>query len=108
MVSVELFIGSGLAVAGLFVSVLQAPGMYSLGGPKRGLGKVALIWTLVFLFLTGVAFILKIGDQVSRGSVLAFFASGLVTVVVSRVLMDDAVRRALATGSISWADVLRS
>ena len=100
MVSVELFIGSGLAVAALFVSVLQATGMYSLGGPKRGLGKVALIWTLVFLFLTGVAFILKISDQVSRGSVLAFFASGLVTVVVSRVLMDDAVRRALATGSL--------
>jgi hypothetical protein len=36
-----------------------------------------VIWTAVFLVLVGVAFSLKVAENLSRGSALAFFALGL-------------------------------
>jgi Undecaprenyl-phosphate glucose phosphotransferase len=98
--SIDVFGGSGLMVAALFVAVLQSNDMYGLHSRKPDLGKIALIWTLIFLFLTAVAFILKVSDQFSRGSVLSFYVSGLGALLLVRVAAIGAVRSALASGTL--------
>lgn len=93
---ISLFVGSGLVVGALFVTLLYANDVYNWPKhtPKRF--SVTLIWTLVFLFLIAVSFMLKISDDLSRGSILSFYVIGLGVVKLVRAFMDRKVEEALS------------
>jgi Undecaprenyl-phosphate glucose phosphotransferase len=98
--SVPLFLGSGLAVAALFVAVVQSNGFYVYPAKGRRLARLALLWTLVFLFLAAIAFLLKISDEFSRGSVLAFYVTGMGALILLRGAVDTMLAGALASGTL--------
>lgn len=98
--SVPLFLGSGLAVAALFVAVMQSNGFYVYPANERRLARLALLWTLVFLFLTATAFLLKISEEFSRGSVLAFYVNGMGALILLRGAVDTMLAGGLASGTL--------
>ncbi|CAO4157340.1 undecaprenyl-phosphate glucose phosphotransferase [Methylorubrum extorquens] len=86
-----------LTVAAIFVLIGNQYGLYQFDGNRmigRRVRHISLIWALTFLFLTAVAFGLKVGAEFSRGFILVFAATGLVAVCGARIFMSAAVRRA--------------
>jgi Undecaprenyl-phosphate glucose phosphotransferase len=82
------FSGFAAIVAALFIAFGKTYGIYNLTellNLKSELRKVATTWVAVFLFLTGVVFIMKEGSNFSRGTVLVFAVFGLVVLGASRV-----------------------
>lgn len=105
----DVFFGMGITVAALFVSILQARRLYrpsQIIGAKRRLSTLILVWSLIFMFLAGVAFFLKISDNFSRGAVMSFFFSGMVGVIVARLVLRAWLNHALATGSLKGRNVV--
>ena len=97
-----------VAIGGLaalnFTAILTALGMYklqSLIDLKHQTRKVALVWVGVFLALLGVAFTLKIGDELSRGATLGFFIIGLFFLSVWRVAFENMLQKAVANGTFA-------
>jgi Undecaprenyl-phosphate glucose phosphotransferase len=94
--SPEIYAGTGLLVAVLFCGMTRVTGT---AGPARisadfGRARLAVIaWFSTFLFLTVIAFSLKIGTTFSRGAVFSFFAFGLPVVVATRVIVPRILAR---------------
>ena len=92
------YFGSAAAVAALFVAVMKSHGLYTpseLLALRNQIGGVATTWASVFLFLAGIAFALKIGDQFSRGATLSFAVIGLALLIGQRVLWRAVLLRGL-------------
>jgi putative colanic acid biosynthesis UDP-glucose lipid carrier transferase len=53
---------------------------------KAQIWKISIIWAVVFLFLTSVAFAMKVGGDFSRGATLSFAASGLLVLIAARAI----------------------
>lgn len=96
------FAGSGAVVAALFIAFGKSRDLYKLSellNFKLQLSRTTIIWTVVFLFLTAVAFAMKVGGDFSRGATILFAFSGLAALIgvraVWRVYLADglAVRR---------------
>ena len=80
-------LGAAMAVAMLYSVFAHASHLYRASNLLRvrwQVGRSALLWLAVFVFLASLAFVLKIGAMFSRGQVLLFFASGLVATSVVR------------------------
>jgi undecaprenyl-phosphate galactose phosphotransferase/putative colanic acid biosynthesis UDP-glucose lipid carrier transferase len=85
-------------------TILTSIGAYkfqSLIDLKRQARAVMLIWTGVFLGLLGIAFTLKIGETLSRGATVGFFAIGLTVLLVWRGLLAHLLTKAVANGTFA-------
>ena len=82
------FGGFAAVVAALFIALGKSHDLYTLSellNLKSQIRKVALTWLIVFLFLTAAAFIMKAGEDFSRGATLLFAICGLTTLILARV-----------------------
>jgi putative colanic acid biosynthesis UDP-glucose lipid carrier transferase len=82
------FGGFGVVVAVLFVGAARNRDLYTLRellNLKAQVIDATTIWLSVFLFITGVAFTMKLGATFSRGATLAFFGSGLTVLLGARI-----------------------
>jgi Undecaprenyl-phosphate glucose phosphotransferase len=85
---VTQFAGFAAVVAALFITFGKSQGIYKLSELldfRSQVRNVAVAWIAVFLFLTAIAFITKVGETFSRGIVLSFATSGLAALIVARV-----------------------
>jgi len=81
------YFGFAAVVAALFIALLKSHGGYKLTAllnSKSQIRTVTITWSLVFLFLTAIAFIMKMGESFSRGTVVCFATSGLVALIAAR------------------------
>jgi undecaprenyl-phosphate galactose phosphotransferase/putative colanic acid biosynthesis UDP-glucose lipid carrier transferase len=101
---IGVFLGTGLLVGYLVVSVLQVRGAYQpskMAGPHTGFGELTFVWLGVFLSLAGIAFVLHVSASFSRGAVLSFFAVGFAGLWAVRASMGLLTRRALDDGLLN-------
>ena len=80
-------IGFGIVVAALFIALAKNRNLYVLTellNFKSQASQVAVLWMIVFVFLTAVGFLLKAGGEFSRGATLSFAFSGVIALVASR------------------------
>lgn len=98
------FAGIGIVAATLYVLQLRGLGLYSaqamFDSRRPELKRLSTIWLCSSLVLTVVAFLLKIGAEFSRGSVICFAVGGLTLVLTLRISGKALVRRALNNGLI--------
>ncbi len=83
----EQFVGLAAIVAALFIALGKSRDIYELTellNFKSQIWKISIIWGAVFLFLTAVAFAMKVGGSFSRGATLSFAVSGFVMLIVAR------------------------
>lgn len=86
-VQIDQFAGFAAVVAVLFVALAKSRDLYTLTellNFKAQARKIATLWTVVFVFLTAVAFLMKIGSDFSRGTTLTFAALGVALLIGSR------------------------
>jgi undecaprenyl-phosphate galactose phosphotransferase/putative colanic acid biosynthesis UDP-glucose lipid carrier transferase len=83
-----VFAGTGALAAAVFCAITRIRGTaapYRVSSPGGRARAAAATWIGTFLFLTFLAFTLKVSESFSRGAVLSFFFTGLPLVVVSRI-----------------------
>ena len=81
------FAGFAAVVAALFVTLANSRNLYSLSellNLKSQISRIAIKWTIVFLFLTAAAYH-ENGRNFSRGVTLMFAATGFAALVIARV-----------------------
>jgi len=95
------YLGVGLVYAVIFALVVTAGGKYkpselvSLG---RQLPFLVIVSISIFAFLAAVIFFLKIGELLSRGSMIVFAGFSLFSLVTSRIIWRNELRIALDHG----------
>src|SRR5947209_89306 len=98
------FAGIGIVAATLYVLQLRSLGLYSaqamFDSRRPELKRLLTIWLCSSLVLTVVAFLLKIGAEFSRGSVICFAVTGFALVLILRISGKSLVRWALEQGLI--------
>jgi putative colanic acid biosynthesis UDP-glucose lipid carrier transferase len=75
-------------VSALFISLGKSSNVYDaieLLNLKSQVRKIAFKWIGLFLFLSSVAFAMKVGGSFSRGATISFFLSGLSALISTRV-----------------------
>jgi Undecaprenyl-phosphate glucose phosphotransferase len=98
------YLGSGIAVASLYSAFGHAAQLYrapNLLRLKWQVGRSALIWLMVFVFLATLAFLLKIGASFSRGGMLLFFISGIFVTVVMRLAVARVCTLVISSGALN-------
>jgi Undecaprenyl-phosphate glucose phosphotransferase len=98
------YVGSGMAVATLFCAVSQGAGLYRPSNLLRvwsQIRRAVFIWTMVFGCLTAIVFLLKIGAIFSRVTVLLFFAGGIGSIAVSRLVIARTLAHVIAIGALA-------
>jgi len=84
---VAQYLGCAAVVAALFIGLAKAGNLYEppeLLNFKSQIRRLCLSWAFVFLFLTAVAFAMKLGSSLSRGATISFAVSGLVALIAQR------------------------
>ena len=87
--NIEQFAGFAAVVAALFVSFSHSRDIYTLPellNLKSQIRKITIKWAIVFVFLTAIAFTMKMGGDFSRGATFAFAVSGLAFLIGMRVV----------------------
>jgi Undecaprenyl-phosphate glucose phosphotransferase len=82
------FMGFAAVVAALFIPIGQSNNLYSpseLLNLKAQTRRIAINWFGVLLFLTAIAFMMKIGQDFSRGATITFAFVGLAGLISERV-----------------------
>jgi putative colanic acid biosynthesis UDP-glucose lipid carrier transferase len=86
--NIQQFAGFAAVVTALFILLARNRDLYTLPellNLKSQIRQVTVNWWLIFLFLTAVAFAMKMGGDVSRGSTLGFAISGFAGLLIARV-----------------------
>jgi Undecaprenyl-phosphate glucose phosphotransferase len=99
----ERHFGPAIAVATLYSTFAHAAQLYQAQNLLRirwQIGRSALIWLMVFVFLATLVFLLKIGAAFSRGGMLLFFASGLVLAAAMRLGVARACALVISSGAL--------
>lgn len=103
------FIGLACAVSFYLSIFLTYRGNYSvrrLMHPALQCREVTMAWIAVFLMLVTLAFLLKVGPNLSRGATVAFFLTGWSALVGWRALLSAQLRRARAKRVIAPRQVV--
>jgi undecaprenyl-phosphate galactose phosphotransferase/putative colanic acid biosynthesis UDP-glucose lipid carrier transferase len=98
------YLAAGNLVAALFVFSFASRGHYGPGAitsARRQIRSVMLFWSLAFLSLALFLFLAKSGADFSRGTVIIFGLSALVSLVALHVWISFAFKSALACGAIA-------
>ena len=96
---VAQYLGCAAVVAALFIGLAKASDLYEpseLLNFKAQVRRLCLSWIFVFLFLTAVAFAVKLGSSLSRGAIIAFAVSGLAALITQRVFWRTFLAAGLA------------
>ena len=105
----ETSLAVGLLVAANFTTILAARGSYKplqLIALQSRIKEVATIWLIVFSLLLAVVFLLKVGSNLSRGSIGAFLVVGLTSLITWRVHLSSYLAKAFMHGSFAERRVL--
>jgi Undecaprenyl-phosphate glucose phosphotransferase len=97
------YLGSGIAVATLYSAFGHAAQLYRAANLLRlkwQVGRSALVWLMVFIFLATLAFLLKIGAAFSRGEMLLFFTSGIFVSAVMRFVVAHVCTLVISSGAL--------
>jgi Undecaprenyl-phosphate glucose phosphotransferase len=92
------FLAAIFGVAATAVICFQAADIYQVQlfrGHLRQMTRMISSWAFVFLLFIGASFIVKLGSEISRLWLAAFFFSGIAALVTGRVFLRSLVR--------SWA-----
>src|SRR5690242_9319543 len=84
----------GMAVAA--VICFQAADIYQVQtfrGQLRQMTRMISSWAFVFLLFIGASFLAKLGGEISRVWLSAFFVIGLAVLIVERLVLRTLVRR---------------
>jgi Undecaprenyl-phosphate glucose phosphotransferase len=90
-------------VAALTVACLELFGLYTIRALTsfvRNMPIVALGWTVSFVALVAAVFFLKMGAEVSRVWLAAWFATGLLALGILRISAVLAIKRLAASGRL--------
>ena len=90
--SVLVFSGQGAIVAVLFVALEKSNNLYdvpALLNFKSQIRLVTLKWVVVFLFLSAITFMTKIGGSFSRGAIVSFALAGLAALIGTRIGLEN-------------------
>jgi Undecaprenyl-phosphate glucose phosphotransferase len=96
-------LGASFILGALYLASAQARGIYRPSSLLRNgttLTKILTNWVGVFLFGSLAAFLLKIGDQFSRGALILYFATGAVALGVVRYSAGRLLTNALRHGGL--------
>jgi Undecaprenyl-phosphate glucose phosphotransferase len=105
----EAYVGAGFVVGGFFVACQKASGLYdpiSLIERSRCITRTVAVWAFVFTFFATAAFLLKITDSFSRGTMILWFASGLVAISGTREVAARLFAQGLENGALQGRRVL--
>jgi Undecaprenyl-phosphate glucose phosphotransferase len=94
------YLGPGIAVAAIYTAFAHGFDAYRASNLVRStwqVGRCLLIWTLPFLLLAALAFILKVGDLFSRGEALLFYVNGLVVTFMMRIVVARTCSKVIAS-----------
>ncbi|HMM91853.1 undecaprenyl-phosphate glucose phosphotransferase [Bradyrhizobium sp.] len=89
------FLAAIFGVAVTTVICFQAADIYQVQlfrGQLRQMTRMISSWAFVFLLFIGVSFIVKLGSEISRLWLTAFFAGGLAALVAGRLFLRSLVR----------------
>ena len=98
------YAGFAAVVAVLFITLLENRDLYNpseLLNLKEQLRQITTKWIGIFLFLTAVAFTMKIGESFSRGATLSFAAAGLAALIGERIVWRIVLANGLAVRKFS-------
>jgi Undecaprenyl-phosphate glucose phosphotransferase len=87
--SLPRFAGFAVVAAVLFVVLAENRKLYTLPellNFKSQVRSVVFNWSIIFLFLTAVAYMMKMGEDFSRGTTIAFAVFGLVALTGTRIV----------------------
>jgi Undecaprenyl-phosphate glucose phosphotransferase len=101
--------GFASVAAVLFIALGRNRDLYELPellNLKSQIREVAISWSFILLFLTGVAFTMKVGGDFSRGATILFAASGLAALIGERVLWRIFLADGLAVRKFSGREVM--
>ena len=107
--NIQQFMGFAAVVSVLFILIARSRDLYALPELLNFKSQIRLIsvnWCAIFLFLTAVAFAIKMGGDVSRGSTISFAISGFACLLIARVgwriyLRDGATVRKFSTRKVA-------
>lgn len=100
----SVFVGLGCAVFCYFSVFLAYRGNYTsvrLSQPLLQYRELTVAWIAVFLILVTLAFLLKIGPNLSRGATVTFFVTGWLGLIFWRGLLGFFLQRARARQTIA-------
>jgi Undecaprenyl-phosphate glucose phosphotransferase len=103
------FGGFASVVAVLFIAMAQNRDLYDvteLLSFKSQIREIAIAWLAILLFLTGVAFTMKVGEDFSRGATLIFATSGLAALVCGRVFWRIFLADGLSVRRFSGREIM--
>jgi len=96
-------------VAVLFIALGKNRDLYELTellNLKSQIREITISWVFILLFLTGVAFTMKVGGDFSRGATLGFAIFGLAALVSERILWRIFLADGLAVRKFSGREVM--
>lgn len=100
---VEPLLAAGFASALLYFLIGQAIGYYDLRAAysrRRNAWRIVMLWCLVGLLLTFLAFLFKVGADFSRGSIICFATLALISLLLSRPISKKLVVSLVAAGQV--------
>jgi Undecaprenyl-phosphate glucose phosphotransferase len=89
------YVAAILAMTAVAVICFQAADIYEVQvfrGQLRQMTRMVSSWTFVFLLFIGASFFAKLGNEVSRLWLSAFFFVGLAGLIIERLLLRSMVR----------------
>jgi Undecaprenyl-phosphate glucose phosphotransferase len=102
-------LGSAALVSTLFSLSLKSQGLYrpaELLVLSRQVRLVFATWAMVFLLLSVVVFLLKVGSELSRGTTLLFAGLSLVALIANRTLVRELLTRGIADQRFSGRKIV--
>ncbi len=103
------YVAAIIAVAASAVIAFQTAGLYDMEMFRkklRPLRRLASSWALVFLLFIGVSFLAKLGGEVSRIWLTAFYVIGLAALEIERLVVRGVVRRWAREGRLARRTVI--
>src|SRR3954469_1926436 len=89
------YVAAIVAMAATTVVCFQAADIYQVQvfrGQLRQMTRMISSWAFVFLLFIGASFIVKLGSEISRVWLTAFFFAGLTALIIERVVLRALVR----------------
>ena len=103
------YIAAISGMSAIAVICFQAADLYQVQvfrGQLRPMSRVISSWAFVFLLFTGASFLAKLGNDVSRFWLSAFFFVGLAGLLAERLLLRSLVRRWARQGRLERRTVI--
>src|ERR1700761_6247083 len=103
------YVASIFAMAMVAVICFQAADLYEVGvfrGQLRQMTRMISSWAFVFLLFIGASFFAKLGGEISRLWLSAFFFGGLAALIAQRAVVRALVRRWARQGRLARRTVI--